>query len=255
MEVVVNDRIITEPEIARETQYHPAGSLEDARRQAAIALVVRELLLQQASRLGLAEAAGMPDESRISALIAREVRVPEADEATCRRYYETHLSRFRSPDLIEARHILFAAPPDDTAVLAVARNQAVRAIKILQGRPDRFPELAKELSACPSAKEGGNLGQLSRGSTVREVETFLFELEEGQLCPVPIPSRYGFHVLRVERRVLGKTLPFEMVQQRIVDYLEQRVWRQAVRQYIQLLVGSADIRGINLPGSASPLVQ
>ena len=53
MEVKVNGRIITEREIARETQYHPADSFEAARRKAAEALVVRELLLQQASRLGI----------------------------------------------------------------------------------------------------------------------------------------------------------------------------------------------------------
>ena len=255
MEITVNGRIIGEREIARETQYHPSKSLEEARQAAARALVVRELLLQRADRLGIE---GTPDdlgESRIRALIERELHVPQANEATCRRYYETHMKRFHSPDLIEARHILFPAAPDDGEVLAVARSKAQRAIDVLKQRPDCFAELARELSACPSAKEGGNLGQLSRGSTVPEVETFLFELEEGQLCPVPVRSRYGFHVLRVERRVNGRPLPFETVRKKIGEYLEERVWRQAVRQYIELLVGAAEINGIELRGSTSPLIQ
>ena len=100
-----------------------------------------------------------------------------------------------------------------------------------------------------------HLGQLSRGSTVPEIETFLFELEEGQLCPVPVRSRYGFHVLRVERRVNGRPLPFDTVDKKIAEYLEERVWRQAVRQYIELLVGAAEIKGIELRGSTSPLIQ
>jgi len=255
MEVKVNGRIITEREIARETQYHPTDSFEAARRKAAEALVVRELLLQQASRLGI-EGEGGPKEARISALIEREVRTPRADEETCRRYYQTHLSRFRSPDLIEARHILFVANPDDDAEAVVsARAKAHNAIELLKKRPDRFAELARDLSACPSSKQGGSLGQLTRGSTVPELETFLFELEPGQLCPVPIRSRYGFHVLEVLRRVEGKTLPFEAVQKKIADYLEERVWRQAVHQYIQLLVGSSEIAGIELKGVSSPLVQ
>jgi peptidyl-prolyl cis-trans isomerase C len=136
-----------------------------------------------------------------------------------------------------------------------ARSKAAKTIEVLTQRPDRFPELARELSACTSAKEGGNLGQLTRGSTVPEFETFLFELEAGQLCPVPIRSRYGFHVLQVQKRVEGKTLPFEAVQQKIVSYLEERVWRQAVRQYIQLLVGQSNISGIQLRGASSLLVQ
>jgi peptidyl-prolyl cis-trans isomerase C len=90
---------------------------------------------------------------------------------------------------------------------------------------------------------------------VPEVETFVFQLEEGQLCPVPVRSRYGYHVLRVERRVCGRPLPFEAVNEKIAAFLEDRVWRQAVRQYIELLIGSADIKGIDLKGSISPLVQ
>jgi len=255
MEITVNSAVIGEPEIARETQYHPASSLEEARQDAARALVVRELLLQRASEVGIVEVAGESEEVRIGALIAREVRVPQADEAACRRYFETHKRHFRSPDLIEARHILFTVPPGDAHTLVAARVKAMEAIQLLQNRPDRFADLAKQLSACPSAKEGGNLGQLRRGSTVPELETFLFELEEGQLCPVPVRSRYGFHVLRVERRVYGKSLPFEAVHQKIVDYLEERVWCQAIRQYIELLVGAADIKGIALQGASSVLIQ
>jgi peptidyl-prolyl cis-trans isomerase C len=254
MEVSVNGAPIGEREIARETQYHPAGTLEEARRKAAEALVVRELLLQRARQLGI-EGEEMLEETRIEALIAREVRTPSADAETCRRYYDNHLRRFRSPDLVQARHILFAAKADDADALAAARAKAENAINALKACPDRFAELARECSACPSAKEGGNLGQLTRGSMVPELETFLFELEAGQLCPVPIRSRYGFHVLEVQQKVEGKTLPFESVQKKIVDYLEERVWRQAVRQYIELLDADANITGIALKGASSPLVQ
>jgi peptidyl-prolyl cis-trans isomerase C len=254
MEITVNGAVIGEREIARETQYHPANTLEEARRKAAEALVVRELLLQEARRLSI-EIPDKPEEARIEALIASEVKTPRADAQTCRRYYDTHPDRFRSPDLIEARHILIEAKGGTEAEFAAARIKAQDAIDLLEDRPDRFAELARELSACPSSKQGGNLGQLTRGSTVPELDTFLFELQAGQLCPVPIRSRYGFHVLEVRQRIEGKTLPFEAVQEKIASYLEERVWRQAVRQYIQLLIGASDITGIELSGSASPLVQ
>ena len=119
----------------------------------------------------------------------------------------------------------------------------------------RFAELAQQLSACPSAAQGGNLGQITRGQTVPEFETFLFNLEEGQICPVPVKTRFGYHVLRLDRRIEGRQLPFEAVRDKIADYLHQRVWRQAVSQYLQLLVGQAEIRGIELKGASSPLVQ
>jgi peptidyl-prolyl cis-trans isomerase C len=252
MEITVNDKVIGEREIAHETQYHPADTFEQARRKAAEALVVRELLLQRAGRLMVEEDGA---EARIEALIAREVKIPRADAETCRRYYQTHLGRFRSPDLVEARHILFLADPDDAQAVAAARAKAENVIELLGQRPDRFAELARELSACSSSKQGGTLGQLTRGSTVPEFETFLFELEPGQLCPVPVRTRYGFHVLQLQRRVEGKTLPFEAVQEKIAEYLEESAWRVAVRQYIQLLVGRSKITGIELKGTSSPLMQ
>lgn len=255
MEIAVNGTIIPEREIARETQHHPAPSLEAARRQAAQALAIRALLLQQADRIAVPREDHATDEARITALIEREVKTPSADEATCRRYYESNLARFRSADLFEARHILFLIKPDDPAAAAFARAKAEEAIAVLKEQPGQFAELAKLHSACPSGKQGGNLGQVTRGSTVPEVETFLLQLEPGQLCPVPIRSRYGYHVLRLERRVDGKQLPFEMVREKIAAYLQERVWRQAVRQYIQILAASADIRGVDLKAAASPLVQ
>ena len=37
--------------------------------------------------------------------------------------------------------------------------------------------------------------------------------------------------------------------------LEQGVWQKAVAQYLQTLIGAADIVGIRLQGADSPLVQ
>jgi peptidyl-prolyl cis-trans isomerase C len=255
MEISVNGTVIAEPEIARETQHHPAPSLEAARRKAAEALAVRALLLQQADRVAVPREGHSTEEARITALIEREVKTPSADEATCRRYYQTNLARFRSADLFEARHILFLVKPDDPAAAAVARAKAEDAIAVLKEQPGQFAEMARLHSACPSGKQGGNLGQVTRGSTVPEVETFLLQLEPGQLCPVPIRSRYGYHVLRLERRVEGRQLPFEVVQEKIAAYLEERVWRQPVHQYIQILAARAEIKGIDLKAAASPLVQ
>jgi peptidyl-prolyl cis-trans isomerase C len=263
MAIRVNAVEISEREIAREAQHHTAASLEAARAAAARALVVRELLLQAAARRGIDAAPALdvaggrevPEEATIRALVEQEIDVPKADEATCRRFFEHNRDRFRSPDLFEARHILFMALPDDPDAQDAAREKAVVAIEQLQEHPDRFPQMAQALSDCPSAKEGGNLGQITRGSTVPEIETFLYNLEVGQLCPVPIKSRYGYHVLRLERRVEGRALPFEAVHAKIADYLEERAWAHAVRQFIGLLAGDAMIEGIDIDAATSPLVQ
>src|SRR5690606_21104027 len=94
--VVVNGVVIARDAIARESQNHPSASPIKAWQAAAHALVVRELLLQEARRIGVA-AVPLDDgegrreteeESLIRALIEQEVATPVADTETCRRYYE-----------------------------------------------------------------------------------------------------------------------------------------------------------------------
>lgn len=259
----VNGVAIAEAAIAAEMQNHPAASAAAARAEAERALAVRELLLQEARRLGLEAGPQRPgdgprrtaEDALIDRLLEQQVAVPEADEAACRRYYENNPKRFRTPDLYEAAHILLAASPGDREAYDAACHEAEQLIAMLQRRPDEFDELARLRSACPSAASGGRLGQVGRGQTVPEFETFLFALEPGQLCPVPVKTRYGAHVLRLDRRIAGRQLPFEAVAGRIAEYLEEAVWRRASAQYLRILAGRAELCGVDLGGSDGPLVQ
>jgi peptidyl-prolyl cis-trans isomerase C len=70
-----------------------------------------------------------------------------------------------------------------------------------------------------------------------------------------VRSRYGIHVLRLDRRIDGRQLTFEMVQQRIADYLQAASWQRALAQYVRLLAGRAEVAGIDLGGAETPLVQ
>jgi hypothetical protein len=97
--IYVNDFEITEAEIGQEMQYHPAPTQEQARKLAAQSLVVRQLLLQQAASNGLCEEAtsitsGDQEEGIIDQLLQHDVTVPEADEETCQRFYDTHPGSF-----------------------------------------------------------------------------------------------------------------------------------------------------------------
>ena len=98
MPIIVNDVEITDDEVHAEMQYHRADSLQAARHEAARALVIRHLLLQAAREADLLGDADIADakkvEEKIDVLLAREVCVPEADESSCRYYYESNLERF-----------------------------------------------------------------------------------------------------------------------------------------------------------------
>ncbi|MBL28242.1 MAG: peptidylprolyl isomerase [Rhodospirillaceae bacterium] len=261
--VWVNGSEIGAETIVAEIQNHPAVSVEDAEREARRALVVRELLRQEADRLGITaepsvDAEGRretEEEARIRRLLDDQIKVPEADEAACRRYYDNNQTKFRSPDLYEPMHILLSADAEQKETFQRAIEEAKGLIERLSERPGLFETIARERSDCPSASDGGRLGQVTRGQTTPEFETFLISLEEGQLCPVPVPTPYGVHIIRLERKVEGRTLPFEAVHKRIADYMQEASWRRAAAQYVSILVGRAQIAGVEIEGAESPLVQ
>ena len=249
--ITVNGVEITDAAILAEMRHHPAPSREIAEYSAKLALVARELLLQEAARLDIA---GADEEERIAALVEREVEIPEPDEASCRRFFESNRQRFRAGDLFEISHILCAAPPDDVGARAEARSRAENAVSQL-GNGGNFAELAAQLSDCPSKQTGGNLGQIGLGQTVPEFEQALFEMREGETSRQPVESRFGFHVIRLHRKIEGRPQEYDMVRDRIAGYLRESVHRQAVSRYLALLIGRATIGGIDLLGSDSPLAQ
>lgn len=258
--ISVNGVAIPEQEILAEAQNHPSATPGAALDAAARALTIRALLMQKAAALGIeAEADGeataveTAEEAAIRRLVEREVQVPSATAEECRRYYDNNRAKFRSEPIFEASHILIAADRADPARRHAARHDAESLAARLAEEPLAFAELARAHSACPSGQQGGNLGQLTRGSTVAEFEAALNRMAEGEITAEPVESRFGFHIIRLERRVDGEFLPFEAVRQRIADWLEASTWSKAMSQYVAILAAEAEIDGIDLlAGDGAP---
>ncbi|MFA5940693.1 MAG: peptidylprolyl isomerase, partial [Sinimarinibacterium sp.] len=232
--VRVADAEISEAEVAREMQHHPAASPQRARADAARALVVRELLRRETERLGLPAEVEPADgetleEACIRALIEREVATPEPSEESCRRYYENNRERLRQPDRLRVRHILLAAAPGDSGERARACQLGEELIAELREHPERFTEFAMRHSACPSRDDGGDLGWIERGQTTPEFERQLHMLKPG-LAGLTVESRYGHHVVWVDEIVRGMALGFDEAAGKIAAYLETQVKQNALHQ-------------------------
>lgn len=104
MSVFVNKVEISEEDIGREMQYHPAPSQERAWQLAAQSLVIRQLLLQQAAEAGFYSGTvnmgevSQAEEEAIDRLLEENITIPEADEETCRRFYDTRSDSFRDSE-------------------------------------------------------------------------------------------------------------------------------------------------------------
>ncbi|MCC7059477.1 MAG: peptidyl-prolyl cis-trans isomerase [Burkholderiaceae bacterium] len=216
---------------------------------------VHELLRQRARELGLldADADDGAAQGAIERALAEEVTVPEPTDEECRRWHEANAKRFRSGDLVCARHILFQITPGSP--VPAVRAFAETILHELRARPELFEARAREHSNCPSGANGGELGQLQRGETVPEFEKAIFAGTGTGVLAQLVTTRHGFHIVAIERRCPGEQLPYELVREQVAAELRQRSEARALSQYVRLLAARADITGVDLDAAASPLVQ
>ena len=70
-----------------------------------------------------------------------------------------------------------------------------------------------------------------------------------------VHSRFGLHVVEVCEREAGRVLPFDDVRTSVALVLRQQAWVNALRQYLQVLAGAAELHGVQLDAAETPLVQ
>lgn len=252
--IFVNGVAVPESAIALEAQNHNAASGPEARAAAARALAIRELLLQRARGLSLepepaSDDAGRQetdDEALVRQVLELEAKAAEPRDDECRRVYSASLKRFETPELYEASHILVAVQGEDEAAWSAARDAASAIIAALLEMPGAFSELARARSACPSAGQGGSLGQMQRGDLAPEVETAVLALGAGEIGPMPVRTRHGWHVVRLDRRIPGGVLPFDVAAPAIREALRRRAWAAVAARYVDGLAREANIEGIDL---------
>jgi peptidyl-prolyl cis-trans isomerase C len=243
---------------------HAAGQRpdEDSLRQRACT----ELLRQAAMQAGLLPADDLPGtdgavseaaSDAIEALLAGQLDTPEPSLEACRRHFEAHPERYRTGDRARVRHLLFAVTPGvDVRRLRDRAEAALLQLRCRRdGEADGFAEVAAKLSNCPSAEHGGELGWLTRDDCAPEFARELFAGPEIGVLPRLVHSRFGLHVVEVRGRESGHAPAFEAVHAAVAQTLRQHSFVSALRQYLQLLAGAAQVEGVVLDSADTPLVQ
>lgn len=250
----VNDMVLT-------TQDERVG--EDALRERAWS----ELLRQEAVRQGLlpphvdldAPQLSPGDQRVIESMLDGAVQLTEPTDDECRRYYDARLDQFVQGAQVHARHILFAVTAGvDVQKLAARAEQALLELTHRAADAGRFAELARELSNCPSGTQGGDLGWFGPQECAPELARELFQGQNRRTLGLRtrlVHSRYGLHIVDVLERHPGRQATFEEVRERIAVELAQQARAKALHRYMQLLAADAQIVGLELVESGSPLVQ
>ena len=227
-----------------------------------------ELLRQQAVMKGLlprhkeltAPELGEAERQVIEAMVDAEVQSPQPNEDECQRYFNANPSQFVVGQALHVRHILFAVTPGvNVHALTVHAEKALLELTRKDASPERFAQLAAELSNCPTSPQGGDLGWIGPDDCAPELANEVFHQKHSQwgmgVHPRLIHTRFGFHIIEVLNRRAGKQPAYAEVHERIKALLAMQSRARALHQYMSLLVGEAQLDGIELEGADSPLVQ
>jgi peptidyl-prolyl cis-trans isomerase C len=182
-------------------------------------------------------------EKLIEVEIAGKIDKPTDDQA--RAYYDENIQQFRKPEKIHTKHILIrpADSNDPNQAKAQAEIKAKNLLKQLQAGAD-FNDLAKQHSACPSGKNGGDLGMQDRGTFVPEFEKAAYALKPGQLSDI-VQTNFGFHIIKLIEHIDAETTSFDSAKDEISGILSDKQKEGLVMEYVMELKAKADVKYTN----------
>ncbi len=156
-------------------------------------------------------------------------------EEEMRNYYEKNKEKYSEPEQVHLKHILIFVPEGadkQTKEKALNRAKQIKA-QLLKGA--KFEELAKLHSDDTASREkGGDLGVLKKGETLPEFEEKVFKLKVGEISD-PISSPYGYHIVKVIKKLPPTTLPYEKVKDEVREDLKREKERALLEKEIEEL--------------------
>jgi peptidyl-prolyl cis-trans isomerase C len=191
----------------------------------------------------------------IETLLDKALQLPEPTDEACRRHHAAHLPRYAHGERAQVRHVLFAVTPGVDVNALRKRAEACLLDLRCDAGGARFAEVARSTSNCPSGADGGELGWLRAEDCAPELAKEILGHAEIGVLPRLVATRFGLHVVEVLAREPGTQPPYEAVRSAVAQALRQQAFATALRQYLQLLAGQAEVRGVELDAATSPLVQ
>jgi peptidyl-prolyl cis-trans isomerase C len=156
------------------------------------------------------------------------------------KFYDENKDKFIMPENVHVRHILVTLAEGDDEKVKAEKKAKIEGLRkqLLDGA--NFAEVAKKNSDCPSKENGGDLGLIKKGQTVKPFEDAAFSQEKNVIGPV-VTTEYGYHVIQVLEKNPSKTSSLEEVKSKIAAFLEQKKQSEAFSALLKKLRENAKI--------------
>ena len=152
-----------------------------------------------------------------SAWLERVVQnAPPADfEALAHERYLANPEAYQTEAMVDVSHILIRSETRPEA-------EAVQMVNELRARlmedPSRFDSFVQEYSEDPAMSSNqGRYPQIQRGQMVKPFEDMAFSMQNPGDISEPVKTSYGFHILRLNRKIAPEMIPFEQAKIRLME--------------------------------------
>jgi peptidyl-prolyl cis-trans isomerase C len=179
-------------------------------------LITREVLVQEADKLGLGNSADVKTQLEIArqslvirALVGDFVKKHPISDAEVKAEYDKFKATAGDKEY-RARHILVEKEDEAKAIIAKLKGGA------------KFEDLAKQSKDPGSAAKGGDLDWASPASFVKPFSDAMVALPKGGLTETPVKTQFGYHVIRLDDVRAAKVPTLEEVKPQIIESLQQK---------------------------------
>ncbi|MDE2119253.1 MAG: peptidylprolyl isomerase [Betaproteobacteria bacterium] len=195
-------------------------------------MVLREVVVQEAEKMGLPKQKDIQDEIEINrqnvlirAVLGDYLKKHPITDAQIKAKYDQFTKTFGSTEY-EAQHILVPSEKQAEDIIAQLKKGA------------NFADLAKKYSKdTGSAANGGSLGWSTPGNYVPPFADALTKLKPGQYTTTPVKTQFGYHVIKLDKTRPAKPPALEQLRPQIVQELQ----RETIQKYQQELLAAAKI--------------
>ena len=188
----------------------------DLRKMVKEELITREVLVQEADKLGLGNTAEVRNQLEIArqslvirALVGDFVRKHPISDADVKAEYDRFKATAGDKEY-RARHILVEKEDEAKAIIAKLKTGA------------KFEDLAKQSKDPGSAANGGDLDWASPASFVKPFSDAMIALQKGAYTDTPVKTQFGYHVIKLEDVRAAKVPTLEEVKPQITESLQQK---------------------------------